>query len=121
MIWRRSGDFEGRHDQPDVVALRRAHHRQSDARVAARRFDEGIVGVESVGFLRGLDHESRRAVLRGPPGLNDSTFAATVAPAGERTSTRGEPMVSRMLEFTALGYALTHYTLSATGSVCRER
>ncbi len=37
--------------------------------------------------------------LAEPPGLNDSIFAATVAPAGESTWTSGEPIVSRMLPF----------------------
>jgi hypothetical protein len=48
--------------------------------------------------------------LAEPPGLNDSTLAATVAPSGARTDTSGDPMASTIescnVSCIAAGYAV---------------
>ena len=57
-------DAEGlRHGDDQRIALGGADHGKADAGVAAGRLDHGLAGLQLAGFLRGLDHAEREAVL----------------------------------------------------------
>ena len=51
------------HDAGERVALELRHHREGDARVAARRLEQRAAGLELAGRLGALDHRQRDAVL----------------------------------------------------------
>jgi len=97
MIPRRSGDFE---DGMTIV---------TSYPFAAPTIDSPIPVLPEVGSTirsPGWRSPARSAArtmnsaarsLAEPPGFFDSSFAATVAPSGAETCTRGDPSVSRML------------------------
>ena len=58
------GRFGRRHDQPHVVALGGADHRQPDPGVPAGGLDDGLRPGERTLGLGGLDHPAGGAVLR---------------------------------------------------------
>ena len=51
------------HRDDERIALVRAHHREADAGVAARRLDDGLAGPQLAGALRIFDDAEREPIL----------------------------------------------------------
>ena len=62
------------HDQPQPVALDRADHGQTDARVARGGLDHDLVRGEFPALFGGLDHGQGHPVLHGSSGVGGFYF-----------------------------------------------
>ena len=71
-----------RHREDELVALRRADHREADAGVAGRGLDEGVAGLDGALALRGLDHGERDPVLHGAGGVEHLELAEDLGGTG---------------------------------------
>jgi hypothetical protein len=57
------------HDEHHAVAADRCGHRERDAGVAARRFDQCVSGLDRPALLRAHDHRHRGPILDRPRGI----------------------------------------------------
>ena len=88
------------HRDDERIALLRAHHREPDAGVAARRLDHGLAGLELAAALGVFDDAEREAVLHRAERVERLDLDVQVDAGGASLLIRTTgvlPTVSRML------------------------
>ena len=101
------------HRDDQRIAFRRAHHREPDAGVAARRLDHRLSRLELARLLRVLDDAEREAILDGAERIERFDLDVEIEPCGASLlilTTGVLPTVSRMLANFVIGYSSSYIT-----------